>query len=148
MIHALKFHHKLALAPLLGDCLARQFSATSDLRKYDVLIPAPLHIARLRQRGFNQAAELCRPLALRIHLPMRSDLLTRTRATRKQTRLDKTQRQANVRDAFAAHPDVEGLNVALFDDVMTTGATLNAMACALRQAGALKVAAITLARVV
>lgn len=148
MIHALKFHHKLALAPLLGDCLARQLPVTSALRDFDVLIPAPLHIARLRQRGFNQAAELCRPLALRTHLPMRSDLLARPRATRKQTRLDKAQRQANVRDAFVARPDVEGLKVVLFDDVMTTGATLNAMAWALRQAGALKVAAITLARVV
>ncbi len=148
MIHALKFHHKLALAPLLGELLAQQIPASSAVGEFDVLIPAPLHIARLRQRGFNQAVELCRPLAVHAGLPMRSDLMARTRATRKQTRLDKTQRKANVHDAFSAHADVHNLNVVIFDDVMTTGATLNAMACALRRAGARKVAAITLARVI
>lgn len=147
MVHALKFQHKLVLAPLLGQQLLQHLPADIPGDGFDALIPAPLHISRLRERGFNQALELSRPLASSWHMPLRSDLLRRDRATRKQTHLDKPQRRANVNQAFSATPEVRGLRVLIFDDVMTTGATLHAMAKALRQAGAEQIGAITLARV-
>lgn len=148
MVHALKFHHKLVLAPLLGQQLAQRAPDHFPGSGFDALIPAPLHISRLRERGFNQALELCRPLASSRELTIRTDLLTRCRPTPKQTRLNKHQRQANVRNAFRAHNEVKGMRVVIFDDVMTTGATIQAMTQTLRRAGAAEVAAATLARVV
>lgn len=140
-----KFHRDLAAGALLGDCLAQ---ATSGAVPPAALVPIPLHIARLRERGYDQALELARMLARRHALPLRTDLLHRVRATSPQSRLDAPARRRNLRAAFAVQqlPDLPA-HVVLIDDVMTTGTTLNAAAHALRRAGVRRVDAWVCARV-
>lgn len=111
------------------------------------IVPVPLHRARLRRRGYNQALELARPLARHFGLPLLRDALARTRATDRQTDLDAAQRRRNVRGAFAARlPDPPPAHVALLDDVFTTGATLGECARVLKRAGVARVDAWALAR--
>ena len=112
-----------------------------------LIVPVPLHRSRLRQRGYNQALELARPLAATLGIPVQHDILQRTRDTSAQTELDRTARRHNVRGAFrmregAALPD----HIAVFDDVMTTGATLAECARVLKRAGVRRVDAWALAR--
>lgn len=112
-----------------------------------VLLPLPLHASRLRQRGYDQALELARPLAQRLGLPLLAGGLARIRDTPPQSRLDAAQRQRNLRDAFAwTHQRQAPRHIVLIDDVMTTGATLRAAAQALRDAGAARVDAWVCAR--
>lgn len=111
------------------------------------LVPIPLHRSRLRQRGYDQALELARPLARRLGLRLCAGGLHRDRDTPPQSRLDAVQRRRNLREAFAwtaaTPPPAHAI---LIDDVMTTGATLQAAALALRRAGALRVDAWVCAR--
>lgn len=140
-----KFHRDLAAGALLGDCLA---TATASAVRPCALVPIPLHTARLRERGYDQALELARILARRHDLPLRSDLLRRVRATAPQSRLDAKARRRNLRHAFAVHSPLEApAHVVLVDDVMTTGATLHAAAHALRRAGVHRIDAWVCARV-
>ena len=139
-----KFHHDLAAGALLARSMASAFAA---LPRPDVLVPVPLHSARLRRRGYDQALELARPLARRLGLPVRDDLLRRTRATSAQSELAAAARRRNVRGAFETGGDAPTpAHVVLVDDVMTTGATLHAAAIALRRAGAVRVDAWVCAR--
>jgi ComF family protein len=113
----------------------------------DVIVPVPLHPARLRRRGYNQAALLARELGRRVGLPVEERALQRVRATRSQMRLSAADRRRNVQGAFrCADGRVRGRRVLLLDDVCTTGATLEACADALRAGGAESVWALTLAR--
>jgi len=145
LLPRLKFHRDLAAGALLGDALAL---ATQDLLRPDALVPIPLHLARLRERGYDQALELARVLARRHALPLRAGLLCRTRATTAQSRLDAQARARNLRGAFAVRaPGAVPRHVVLVDDVMTTGATLHAAARALRRAGVARVDAWVCARV-
>ena len=109
-------------------------------------MPIPLHQARLRQRGYDQALELARPLATALDLPLRCDLLQRVRATAAQSQLDAASRRRNLRGAFRAEGRELPAHVALVDDVMTTGATLDAAARTLLGAGARSVVAFVVAR--
>lgn len=144
LLPRLKFHRDLPAGRLLAQAMAAAFTGQP---RPDVLVPVPLHRARLRERGYNQALELARPLGRRLGIPVRRTLLVRTRATAAQSRLDAGARAANLRDAFAvpAHRAVPA-HVALVDDVMTTGATLHAAADALLDAGADRVVAWVCAR--
>ncbi|QWF19930.1 ComF family protein [Lysobacter capsici] len=113
-----------------------------------VLVPIPLHRSRLRERGYDQALELARPLARQLGLPLQAQALTRVRDTSAQSQLDASQRRRNLRDAFAWNGDVAmPAHIVLIDDVMTTGATLHSAARVLRRAGALRVDAWVCARV-
>jgi ComF family protein len=114
----------------------------------DVVVPVPLHRARHRERGYNQAELIARALAKRLHLPYRSHLLVRTRPRPEKQRLTVRERWHSVRNAFDTREgaQVDKLRVLLVDDVLTTGATLDACSRALREAGAAYVAAITVAR--
>jgi ComF family protein len=146
VIHALKYEGRRSIAPHLSRLMAQH--GADVLRGADAVVPVPLHRRRLRQRGFNQAADLARGLGLPALNVMR-----RVRATHPQVDLPAAERRANVRDAFAMrglrrHTAVAGVVVVLVDDVATTGATLEACARVLRQAGAREVRALTAARVV
>jgi ComF family protein len=111
------------------------------------IVPVPLHRTRLRQRGYNQALELARPLARYFDVPLRHDVLERVRPTAAQTELSALTRRRNVRGAFAIKPGTPlPAHVALVDDVMTTGATLIESAKALRRAGVQRVDVWALAR--
>jgi ComF family protein len=148
-ITLLKYH---AVAPLggwfaarLAELVARQpepFAA-------DVVVPVPLHSTRLRERGYNQAELIARPLAKRLRLPFRSYLLVRTRPRPDKLQLTRQERWRTVRGAYAIRGGtrVDKLRVLLVDDVFTSGATLDACARALRQAGAAGVLGLTVARV-
>src|SRR6266404_7135535 len=114
----------------------------------DVVVPVPLHPSRLRERGYNQAELVARPLARHLGIPFRSYLLVRTRPRPDKIRLTRRKRWETVRDAYAMHhrAKVDKLRVLLVDDVFTTGATLDACSRALHGAGAVRVAGMTVAR--
>jgi competence protein ComFC len=113
----------------------------------DLVTPVPLGVARLSQRGYNQAALLARPLSLAHGLPYHTNALTKVRETRSQVGLSANERHQNVADAFKGDPRVsKGKCILVIDDVTTSGATLNACASALLQAGASRVYGLTLAR--
>lgn len=114
----------------------------------DVVVPVPLHKQRERERGYNQADLIARPLARRLGLPYRAVLLVRTKPRPDKHILSLEERWDSVRGAFATRPgtQVDNLRVLLVDDVMTTGATLDACARALRGAGAKSVTGLTVAR--
>jgi competence protein ComFC len=116
-------------------------------RRFDLIVPVPLHPARERERGFNQATLLAELLARSTRLPLRP-LLDRVRYTSTQTRHDRAERMENLRDAFRLRKnrDVRDLRVLLIDDVLTTGSTLSECARVLKAAGAISVHAITAAR--
>ena len=140
-----KFHRDLAAGRLLSQLMLEACAAAP---RPSALVPIPLHRARLRQRGYDQALELARPLARALALPLRGDLLRRRRATTPQSELHASERKRNLRDAFVANAAVAMPgHVVLVDDVMTTGATLHAAADALRRAGAARVDAWVCARV-
>lgn len=145
LLPRLKFHGDLAAGRLLAGAMAVAFA---DVARPQALVPVPLARARLRQRGYDQALELARPLARSLGLPLLPDGLVRVRDTQAQSRLDAGGRRRNVRGAFAANRLVAlPAHVALVDDVMTTGATLQAAALALRRSGVGRVDAWVCARV-
>lgn len=145
LIPRLKFHQELAAGRVLAQLMT---DAAQNWSRPQALIPMPLHPERLRQRGFNQAEVLAKPLARALELPMRADLLSRRKPTQAQSRLSKAQRAKNLRDSFLAHPQ-RGLpaHVALLDDVLTTGATAEAAARCLLDAGVQEVEVWVVARV-
>jgi len=139
-----KFGRDLAAGRALATLWQRE---SMPLSKPALLLPVPLHRARLRQRGYNQALELARPMARGFGLPLRHDVLQRLKATDAQTELDAATRRRNVRGAFAVHAGVAlSAHVAILDDVMTTGATLAECARVLKRAGVARVDVWALAR--
>jgi ComF family protein len=145
LVAGLKYHRRLELAHALGDLLATKLSDVAE--RPDLLVPVPLHSSRLRERGYNQALEIARVVAARLNIPLQADAARRVRATATQTALPLKQRSRNVRNAFRVTADeVTGKHVALVDDVMTSGHTVNALAKALRRAGAREVSVWVVAR--
>lgn len=144
-IHHLKYKGRTALVKPLGNLMATHWQ--QHPMPADVLVPVPLHAARLRERGYNQAALLARELAQRVELTVNEKTLVRKRATAPQVELSARERRENVHDAFCCCDDgLAEKRVLLIDDVCTTGATLEACALALRESGAHSVQALTLAR--
>ncbi len=143
LIHALKFRGELALAPLLGRRLLEEIRSSTRI---DLVVPVPLSAARLRGRGYNQALELARPLAARLGAPLDFGACERSREAPPQMELPWAERAKNVRGAFRCVRPLAGASVAVVDDVMTTGATLDEIAGALKAAGALSVANWVVAR--
>lgn len=132
LVQAFKFHGRLAVGRLLSELLG---SAVQADELPEALIPVPLHPARLRERGFNQALELARPLSRRFGLPLLTDTVVRVRNTQPQSRLGYRLKARNVRSAFALHRTLNYRHVALIDDVMTTGSTLAELARTVRSGG-------------
>ncbi len=143
LIPAAKFGKRWTLLPALADLLLQKVEAS---KRPDCLVPLPLHAQRLKERGFNQALELAMPLARQLKIPLNNDLLLRTKDTEHQARLSEKARHQNMRGAFSVTRRLDGIHIALIDDVLTTGASLDAAAQALKQAGAKQVDAWVLAR--
>ena len=136
LVHSLKFRGELALAPLLGALLR---NAAAGLPRVDCVLPVPLSRRRLAERGYNQAVELARPLALAAGAPLELFACERSRDTPQQADLPWSERAKNVRGAFRCARELAGKSIAVVDDVMTTGATLDELAGALKDAGATRV---------
>ncbi|MDX1606142.1 MAG: ComF family protein [Candidatus Competibacterales bacterium] len=132
LILDLKYRDRLATARLLGELL-RQRVTGAELPQ--ALLPVPLHPARLAERGYNQALELARPLAVALDRPLLTRAVVRVRATPTQTVIDRAARQRNLRGAFACTGLLPWRHLALVDDVMTTGSTLRELATVLRAGG-------------
>lgn len=147
-VHALKYKQRRRMAVPLAD-LARAAWQASGL-EVDIIIPMALHSSRERQRGYNQVELLARRLTRAIGAPTRGGLLIRTRATTSQTRLTWDERRSNVAGAFSLAPGaasaLAGQRVLLLDDIITSGATVNAAASALRAANPTAVYALAVAR--
>jgi ComF family protein len=142
-IQGLKYRRRRHLAHALGTLMAERYPFAGDA----LLVPVPLHLARLRHRGFNQAVLLARAIARRRGLQVAPRLLVRTRATAVQAGLSAADRRRNLRDAFALRvPARLGGRVVLVDDVLTTGATADACARVLRAAGAERIDVYTAGR--
>ncbi|MCX7660626.1 MULTISPECIES: ComF family protein [Caldimonas] len=150
LVERFKFHDALDLADALAQQLHAALRRQEPPVQVDCIVPVPLAPARLAERGYNQAWELARRLGVLLGCPARSDLLQRQRETPSQVGLDLSQRLRNLRGAFAVpiprRAALQGLRVAVVDDVMTTGATMSAVAQALRAAGARSVQAWVLTR--
>lgn len=147
LIQRFKYGRDQSLMRPLGDLM---FGALSDPRlegkKFDAIVPVPLHPLREREREFNQAALLAKSLGIHLHLPV-LHCLKRTHATLPQAGFDRSHRLKNLEGAFEIRKSVEeGASLLLVDDVTTTGTTLNACAAVLSEAGAGEVCAVTVAR--
>jgi ComF family protein len=134
LIQRLKFNARLPLARLLGELMAEQLARRTQTWP-ECIIPVPLHRTRLRERGFNQALEIARPLARRLHIPLDYRSCTRVRHTAVQSLLPAAARHKNIKGAFQVTRPLTVRHVALVDDVMTTGHTLRECAATLRKAG-------------
>ena len=144
-LHQLKYRGRTALAEPLGGLMVVYWA--QHALPANVVVPVPLHAARLRERGYNQAALLARVMVHQVGLALDERTLVRQRATAPQVDLDARQRKENVHDAFhCSARTLAGQQVLLVDDVCTTGATLEACAVALYEGGAHSVQALTLAR--
>jgi ComF family protein len=148
IIHEFKYARQIHLRHLVAHWLG---AALDDERLRDIpfnlIVPVPLHPARQRERGFNQASLLAESLSAETSMPSRP-VLQRIRYTTTQTALDRSQRMENLHNAFRLrkNADVRGLRVLLIDDVLTTGSTLSECARVLKRAGAISVHAATAAR--
>lgn len=146
----LKFEQIEPLGAWFAERLAEVAANQRENFAADVIVPVPLHRQRERERGYNQAALISKPLSKRLRLPHKALLLMRTKVRPDKRILTLEERWDSVRGAFATRPgsQVDNLRVLLIDDVLTTGATLDACARALREAGAKSVIGLTVARAI
>ena len=149
VVHALKYQGWPAVATDMARRMGSLRFPPDVERERAALVPVPLSASRLRERGYNQSAELARALGVLWGLPVRDNLLERVRATKTQTRLTPGERHRNVSGAFRARAErdaLRGLHLVLVDDVVTTAATLNACAAALHAGGARILSFVTFGR--
>lgn len=141
MISGLKFTNQLQYNRVLSHFLLAKIRhdwyPASPLP--DIILPMPLHKQRLRERGYNQAVVLAKPLAKSLHIPLDLFGVVRTKATKPQSSLPATLRRKNIAQAFTAKRAYHGLHIAVVDDVMTTGQTVSVLAEVLKKQGAKRI---------
>jgi len=145
-IHRLKYRDQIYLSRGLGELLAERLIEDDSQPAFDLVLPVPLHRGRLRERGYNQAMEVGRPLSSRTGWPLDGLRLQRLRPTPPQQGLTLTERDRNLAGAFHCEGSLAGSRVLLVDDVMTSGATARECCRVIKQAGAREVAVAILAR--
>lgn len=136
LITRLKFNAKLHYARLLGEWMADELEKIPSADRPHCLIPVPLHRKRLQERGYNQALEIAKPIAKRLNIRLTIDQCERVQNTQPQSDLDAKQRARNVSQAFHLSRPLKGSHIALMDDVVTTGHTVNSLSKQFKQAGA------------
>lgn len=140
-IHRFKYAYDTTFSSPLGSIIADY-----PLEEFDLIMPVPLHIKRLRDRGFNQSLLLANAVGKRHGIAVDRFALKRTRWTEPQVNLSRAERKANVRGAFDVHGEVKDKRILLVDDVYTTGATVNECSRTLINSGAREVCVLTLSR--
>lgn len=145
LVHRLKYGGQVAIARILGTLLARRIAERGP-PAVDAIIPVPLHAAREAKRGYNQAGEIARFAGEILSLPVARNLATRVRATEEQAALPAIVRRINVSGAFAARDAMMPPAIAIVDDVLTTGSTVDALARELKRAGCRRVEVWAVAR--
>lgn len=145
LIQRFKFNADLATGRILAQALG-EYLDLHQVPRPDLLIPVPLHRARLAERGFNQSSEIARVLGRFLDARVAFDRLLRVQATPAQSGLDRSARRRNLRHAFECRRHASGPHIAIVDDVITTGSTAEAAARTLKRAGAGRVDAYALAR--
>ncbi len=148
LVHAIKYRGFTQLAQELGQDLGWHIQFQGQ-PQYDSIIPVPIHPARFRERGYNQAEAIAKGIANSLTLPLESDLVQRARYTTTQTRLSNQDRQHNMQHAFRLKPHartVHNESFLIVDDVLTTGSTLNGIAQLLLESGARRVDVATLVK--
>lgn len=145
LVSGLKFHQKLPYSRLMAELLLAHVEQ-EVAEPPELLIPVPLHPSRLKERGYNQALELARPLSRRLGIPLDFRRCQRVRPTPPQSSLHQKERHKNVRGAFEIQGEITGRHVALIDDVATTGSTVRELARLLRRHGVQRVDVWVLAR--
>ena len=143
LVHGLKYEKNLSLAPLLSQAL---LGRVQDVDLPQLLVPMPLHPKRLANRGFNQALEIAKPIAKALKIPLNWQACTRIKDTPPQITLPRKERHKNMKNAFSCTHDFTGLHIAIVDDVITTGASVNALATVLHGHGAREVSVWAVAR--
>lgn len=139
LIARLKFNNNLSVGRVLGELMARHIKANTPADMPLLLLPVPLHPKRLRQRGYNQAIIIAEHLSKQLKIPLNRIACKKIRHTATQSRIDAKHRHANLDHAFEISPQNLPTHVAIIDDVMTTGATVNALSIALKHAGVAKI---------
>lgn len=142
LLQAYKYQHTLHLARLFAAISLKQRMSN----EVDCILPMPMHPARLQQRGFNQSLELAKRIAKLLHKPLATQHCQRIKNTPPQASLPLKARVKNIKNAFACDDYFAGKHVAIVDDVMTSGASLNELAKTLKAAGAAKVTCWVVAR--
>lgn len=147
IIQNIKYQHQLYLIRIMAKLWSEKLHALKQQFDIDLILPVPLHKSRLRERGFNQSLELARPVGKKLRIPVDTHSLRRSRRTSPQTNLLLKDRMKNVRGAFEADREkLAGKRIALLDDVMTTGSTVNAITDCLKRAGTIYIEVWVLAR--
>lgn len=144
LLQAYKYGEQLHLGSFFAQMLAEKVQRLSN--KPDIVVAMPLHPHRLKERGFNQAAELARAVAKHLHLPLALNACHRIRETPPQAGLSLRDRAKNLRGAFTCTEEVAGKTVVLVDDIMTSGASLNELAGTFKKSGASEVICWVVAR--
>lgn len=141
LIAGLKFDGKLSHARMLSQLMLHDITnkwyRTTPLP--ELILPMPLHRQRLKERGFNQAVEIARPISRALKIPLDTQGIARKKATQPQSSLPAKERRQNVAHAFRAKHRYDGLHLAVVDDVMTTGQTVSALATLLKKQGAKRI---------
>jgi len=145
LIKHMKYHNQLAIADLMGELIAVKIKNMAQTLP-DVIIPVPLHVNRLRQRGYNQAIEISRLVSRRLNIPLNIAICTRVKHTPPQFDIPANERKNNIKNAFEVSSAIKAKHVALIDDVMTTGSTVWEITKTLKMAGVEQVDVWTCAR--
>lgn len=141
LLHELKYNNKFLVGKYLGELIAESLSNKIDVDEIDLVIPMPLHKLKKAERGYNQAYYIAKGLARKLKIKLDSGNLKRKKYTQSQTKLNLLERRENMRDAFKVRNEklLEGKNILLVDDVITTGASVSEAANVLKENGANKV---------
>lgn len=129
----LKFHHQLQYGHLLGQLFSQKLKKREELP--NLIVPVPLHIKRLCRRGFNQAIEIAKPISRQLKIPLDRKSLKRIQHTKPQSQLTETERTNNLSKAFCCTRIPKENSIAVFDDVITTGSTIDSAYNTLKKAG-------------
>lgn len=147
LIHQFKYNEMTKIGKRFGQEMGQKIYESSSFEEVDLIVPVPLHPAKFRKRGFNQSEILATEIGKILEVPVKSKLIIRSKQTKTQTKQNRLHRMENMKDAFgiASGHLYQDQHVLLVDDVLTTGATLEACALRLMEAGVKRISMVTLA---